>query len=78
MFNSSSADLGSVWALVRHTINAAAIDLNTDSNTRQRDLCTLDAWLATRYQGGVAPGTAYHLRKRVVQNMFEPNGFVNW
>ena len=62
----------------RHTINAAAIDLNTDSNTRQRDLCTLDAWLATRYQGGVAPGTAYHLRKRVVQNMFEPNGFVNW
>ena len=78
MFNSSSAGLDSVWALVRHTINAAAIDLNTDSNTRQRDLCTLDAWLATRYQGGVAPGTAYHLRKRVVQNMFEPNGFVNW
>ena len=70
MFNSSSADLDSVWALVRHTINAAAIDLNTDSNTRQRDLCTLDAWLATRYQGGVAPGTAYHLRKRVVQNMY--------
>eukprot|EP01052_Picozoa_sp_SAG31_P005581 SAG31_NODE_247_length_19134_cov_12.255050_6_plen_1021_part_00 len=74
----SHSPLDQVWGLVRHTINAAALDLNTDSNTRQRDLCTLDAWLATRYQGGVAPGTACHLRRRVTENMYEPNGYVNY
>ena len=77
-FSSNVPELDQVWELVRHTINAAALDLNTDSNTRQRDLCTLDAWVATRYQGGVAPGTASHLRRRVVQNMYEPNGYVNY
>ena len=65
-------------ARASHTIAAAALDLNTDSNTRQRDLCTLDAWLATRYQAGVAPGTSAHLRRRVTRNMYEPNGFVNY
>jgi hypothetical protein len=77
-FNSSVPELDKVWELVRHTVNVAAIDLNTDSNTRQRDLCTLDAWLATRYQGGVAPGSASHLRRRVTQSMFEANGYVNY
>ena len=77
-FSSSSKALDQVWELNRHTIDAAALDLNTDSNTRQRDLCTLDAWLATRYQAGVAPGTSAHLRRRVTQSMYEPNGFVNY
>jgi hypothetical protein len=77
-FNSSVPELDQVWELVQHTINVAALDLNTDSNTRQRDLCTLDAWLATRYQGGVAPGSSSHLRRRVTQSMFEPNGYVNY
>ena len=74
----SDAALSAVWELVRHTIKAAALDLNTDSNTRQRDLCTLDAWLTTRYQSGVAPATAVHLRRRVTQSMWEPNGYVNY
>jgi hypothetical protein len=77
VFSSNSAALDQVWELTRHTIAAAALDLNTDSNTRQRDLCTLDAWLATRYQAGVAPGTSAHLRRRVTQSMYEPNGYVN-
>ena len=72
-----SQPLQQVWELVRHTINVAALDLNTDSNTRQRDLCALDAWLATRYQAGVAPATSCHLRRRVTQSLFEPNGYVN-
>ena len=55
-FNASDTLLLQVWDLVQHTVDAGAIDLNTDSNTRQRDLCTLDAWVATRYQAGVAPG----------------------
>ena len=78
VFGSSSKELDQAWELTRHTIAAAALDLNTDSNTRQRDLCTLDAWLATRYQAGVAPGTSAHLRRRVTRNMYEPNGFVNY
>lgn len=42
------------------------------------DLCTLDAFLAARYQGGVSPTASRHLRRRVVQNMFQPNGYVNF
>ena len=37
-----------------------------------------DFRVATRYQGGIAPAMACHLRRRVTQNMFEPNGFVNY
>lgn len=77
-FSCSVAGLQQVWALVRHTVNAAALDLNTDSNTRQRDLCALDAWLATRYQAGVAPATSCHLRRRVTQSLFDANGYVNY
>ena len=73
-FSASVPALEAVFELVRHTVDAASLDLNTDSNTRQRDLCTLDAWLATRWQGGLAPATSVHLRRRVTQNMFEPNG----
>lgn len=68
-FTSSSLNLNAVWDLSRYTVIAGAIDLNTDSNTRQRDLCTLDAWLATEYQGGVAPASSCHLRRRVTQIM---------
>ena len=75
-FSSSDASLDAVWALVRHSATAGALDLNTDSNTRQRDLCTLDAWLASRYQGSVAPASAHHLRRRMTQIMWERNGYV--
>ena len=77
-FETSDAKLRAVWELVRYTIVGASLDLNTDSNTRQRDLCTLDAWLASRYQGGVAPASAVHLRRRVTQIMWEPKGYVNY
>ena len=76
-FGSSSAELDAVWKLVLHTINGAALDLNSDSNTRQRDLCSLDAYLATKYQGGVAPASSSHIRRKVTQIMWEPNGYVN-
>ena len=76
-FASSSEALDTVWELVRWTVEAAAIDLNTDSNTRQRDVCTLDAYLATLYQAGTFPTTAFHHRRRVTQFMYEFLGFVN-
>lgn len=76
-FESSDAGLNQVWELARWTVEAAAIDLNTDSNTRQRDVCTLDAFLTTLYQGGTFPASSFHHRRRVVQFMFEPLGYVN-
>ena len=36
-----------MWGLARHTIAATALDVFTDSNTRQRDLCHTDAFIAS-------------------------------
>ena len=47
-FRSSSPTLDAVWHLCRYTVLVGALDSNTDSNTRQRDLCNLDAMLASR------------------------------
>ena len=41
----SSANLNSVWELCRYTLRVAALDVNTDSNTRQRDPCNWDSHL---------------------------------
>ena len=43
--NTSNSALNAVWELVRHTLVATALDVNTDSNTRQRDLCHTDAFI---------------------------------
>lgn len=39
-FRSSDPDLDRVFGLAKYTITAASLDVNTDSNTRQRDVCT--------------------------------------
>ena len=59
-FSSDSVDLNAVWGLVRHTIVATTLDVNTDSNTRQRDLCHLDAFITSLAQLSISnePGTA--------------------
>eukprot|EP01052_Picozoa_sp_SAG31_P006243 SAG31_NODE_285_length_18479_cov_9.871980_8_plen_97_part_00 len=44
-FHSSDASLNTVWELVRYTLVAVSLDVNTDSNTRQRDLCHTDAYI---------------------------------
>ena len=54
-----------MWRLCRYTVLVGALDSNTDSNTRQRDLCNLDAMLASRYQGAVAALAAEHPRRQV-------------
>eukprot|EP00750_Incisomonas_marina_P012861 INCI17172.1.p1 GENE.INCI17172.1~~INCI17172.1.p1 ORF type:complete len:598 (+),score=75.71 INCI17172.1:319-2112(+) len=48
--SSSDARLNAVWELCQYTLEAGTLDVNTDSNTRQRDVCTLDAFLQTVYQ----------------------------
>ena len=76
-FDSSNETLNAVWNLAQYTLEATALDVNTDSNTRQRDVCTLDAALQTLYQGAAFPTTSFHHRRRVVQYMFEPLSYVN-
>jgi hypothetical protein len=76
-FSSGDADLQRVWELSAATIEGASLDVNTDSNTRQRDVCTWDAWLATIEQGAVSPAGAAPLRHRAIQFMFDPQSFVN-
>lgn len=44
-FSSSSPALDSVWALVARSMTATALDVNVDSQTRQRDLCHVDAYI---------------------------------
>ena len=66
----AQATLDAVWRLCRDTVLVGALDSNTDSNTRQRDLCQLDAMLASRYQGAVAGLAAEHLRWQVRNGCF--------
>ena len=46
-FQSSNSSLDAVWGLVRYTLVAVSLDINTDSNTRQRDLCHTDAFITS-------------------------------
>ena len=45
-FSTDSQPLNEVWSLVRHTLVACAgLDIDVDSNTRQRDFCATDAYI---------------------------------
>jgi hypothetical protein len=45
-FSSESVPLNQVWELVRHTLVACGgLDIDVDSNTRQRDFCATDAFI---------------------------------
>ena len=45
-FSSDVAPLNEVWELVRHTLVACGgLDIDVDSNTRQRDFCATDAFI---------------------------------
>lgn len=46
-FQSSNSSLDAVWGLVKYTLVAVSLDVNTDSNTRQRDLCHTDAFITS-------------------------------
>ena len=76
-FQSSSPTLNAVWRLCRYTVLVGALDSNTDSNTRQRDLCNLDAMLASRYQGAVAAQAAEHPRRQVAATLSTPQAYTN-
>ena len=76
-FESSSPTLNAVWRLCHYTVVVGALDSNTDSNTRQRDICNLDAMLASRYQGSVAALAAEHPRRQVAETLSTRQVFTN-
>lgn len=46
-FESSNGPLDAVWNLSRYTLVAISLDVNTDFNARQRDLCHMDAFITS-------------------------------
>lgn len=53
-FKSSSSVLDSVWNFTFYSIITTGLDLNTDSNTRQRDLCHIDAFITSLGQYSIS------------------------
>lgn len=72
----SSANLNSVWQLCRYTLRVAALDVNTDSNTRQRDPCNWDSHLQALGQAAIAPVASAPYRRRSMATLFQPDARV--
>jgi alpha-L-rhamnosidase len=72
----SSEQLNSVWELCRYTLRVGALDVNTDSNTRQRDPCNWDSHLQALGQAAVAPAASAPYRRRSVSILFDPDAQV--
>jgi hypothetical protein len=75
--NSSSAALDAVYELCRYTGRVGAMDVNTDSNARQRDNCNVDAHITAMHQAAAAPAASAVYRKRNVQFLFQPDAHVH-
>ena len=52
------------------------LDVNTDSNTRQRDPCNWDSHLQALGQAAIAPTGSIPYRRRSVTFLFEPDARV--
>ena len=63
-FSSSSAALDAVWALCAYTCVATALDVNVDSQTRQRDLCHVDALITAAGAYAVNPAAESTVAER--------------
>lgn len=72
----SNESLNSVWELCRYTLRVAALDVNTDSNTRQRDPCNWDSHLQALGQAAIAPAASTPYRWRSLTFLFEPDARV--
>lgn len=70
VFSSDSVALNQVWALVRNTLVACGgLDVNTDSNTRQRDFCATDAFITG--VGQLAISSDYGMPAMTAQDGFQ-------
>ena len=69
-FSSDRADLNAVWTIVRHTLVACGgLDVNVDSNTRQRDFCATDAYVTGL--GQLSISNDYGIPSMTTQNGFQ-------
>jgi alpha-L-rhamnosidase len=68
-FASSNSSLDAVWGLVRYTLVAVSLDVNTDSNTRQRDLCHTDAYITSL--GQMALSNNYGVQQMTAEDGFQ-------
>eukprot|EP00039_Didymoeca_costata_P008725 m.115456 g.115456 ORF g.115456 m.115456 type:complete len:887 (-) comp14206_c1_seq1:419-3079(-) len=68
-FASENASLVAVWNLTRYTLVAVSLDVNTDSNTRQRDLCHTDAFITAL--GQLSISNEYGLPKATAMDAFQ-------
>ena len=72
-----SAALDSVWELCRFTGRTGAMDVNTDSNARQRDNCNVDSHITALHQAAAGPAASAAYRRRNAAFNFEPDAKVH-
>jgi hypothetical protein len=73
----SSASLDAVYDLCRYTGRVGAMDVNTDSNARQRDNCNVDSHITAMHQAATAPASSAAYRRRNAEFLFELDGAVH-
>ena len=77
MISSSSEELDAVWELCRFTGRTGAMDVNTDSNARQRDNCNIDSHITAMHQAAAGPAASANYRRRNAAFFFEPDAKVH-
>ena len=77
MIDSGSEALDSVWELTRFTGRTGAMDVNTDSNARQRDNCNIDSHITAMHQAAAGPAASANYRRRNGFFLFEPDAKVH-
>lgn len=70
-FSSSSPNLDAVWRLCAYSMVATALDINVDSQTRQRDLCHVDAYITNAGQAAVFPARDTSVVTRTARAAFQ-------
>jgi alpha-L-rhamnosidase len=72
----SSSVIDEVFAFCRFTGRVGALDVNTDSNARQRDNCNIDSHITAWHQAAAAPAVSAPYRRRSTAFLFQPDARV--
>ena len=70
-FASSLPALDAVFTLCAYTAVAVALDINVDSQTRQRDLCHVDAFITNAAQYAIFPAQDASVQARTARAAFQ-------
>ncbi len=70
VFSSSNPGLDAVFNFTAYTAVATTLDINVDSQTRQRDLCHIDALITGLEQYAVFPPLDYGIQRRTFLDAF--------